>query len=216
MKMKQRIQVGIILVGIVAMTFGVFYWSSQQQKRKNIHDVVLSNLRENQWEKRDRALQEVRHSRELIQDETVKEALLNLLAEENAEGKRIMEKYRQTGELDVQGEAYGEYNIDLVDIIIRLKTEKAIPLLIDALAYGPKVAKSLAEFGDVVIPLLLEKCRTGDEEERWWCLKALVLFYRQTTSPQYKSKIKNAILVATNDSEESIRDRGVEVLKLIR
>lgn len=200
-----------ILSLIVYLSF--YYIPDHNQTQRKLNEV-LRNFNSDEWQKRDEALGDILRDEELLRDEKVHQSLLQVLVQETAFFKELKRKF-ELGE-DVsseEGEARGEYHINLLDTVSKLKDPAAIPLFVESLEFGPGTAKALAVFGDQAIPPLIEKCEKGDEYERRGCLDTLFLFYRQTSSEKFKAEIKAAMNKATQDSSDWVKRNAMQILK---
>ncbi|MBI5298700.1 MAG: HEAT repeat domain-containing protein [Deltaproteobacteria bacterium] len=180
-----------------------------------VTNKILQELNDPKWGVRQIGIKEILFNPVFLEEAKIKQKIIVLSQKEGKVYQKIREKYESSVEGAPDGEAYGEYYIDLLDAVGKLRDPKTISFLVDSLEFGPGVARSLSELGDVAIPALIEKCHQGDEDERWWCLKALGLFYKQTLSSDFKSQIKSTILKAVEDSSERIRTRATGILKEI-
>lgn len=197
---------GIILLIAVS----VFFFKTNYSDTEYLVNKIFIGFQDKDWRMRDAAAAKLSHNEKLLKNKKVQQQLINVFRDEVEVRKH--RNYPITEQSESDGDAYGEYYIELLVLAGKLKNQDAIPFLVNSLEFGRGVAESLIGFGDTALPLLLDKCKNGSEDERWWCFITLPEFYKQTKFYQLKSEIKTILENASQENNGRISKKAAEVL----
>ena len=142
----------------------------------------------------------------------VKVALINLLAVENA-----YEKSDAFSISDDQGEAYGTYRGDLVDVVASLKDPRAINALIDVIDSGSTAMDAIASFGIAGLAPVIRKLADADPTVRNGAALVLQKLIAESviTAPADQVALKVALNKSATDEDYFVKLSSIEGLLLL-
>lgn len=214
MKTKRNIVVSLgLLLGIIVVAYSIYRFIRVSEDPAK--SEILQQLSSPHWQERDSAVTKLLYNIDLLKDKKVKNSVVELFNKEVAENRRLTgddpEKIDPRAE---QGEGYGEYFIDLLDVIRRTGDKRALPGLIDSVEWGPAVEESIAAFGGVAVGLVIKKFgTTRNELKRRGYIGTLHLLYKQSISSESRQQIRKMLLEASKDESPYVRSIAQETLE---
>jgi hypothetical protein len=150
-----------LLLATIAVFISAITSAAQQTEATNAGvSASLEKLHSEQWTDRARAYARLRIDKEILEKESVRLALMDLLGRENTLIESVLrESHEQAGVSDKYGEGYGEYYsrlLDTVSSIANWNDPRQVCLLAHR-SYDPEsaFASKLAVKGGVAAPCLV-------------------------------------------------------------
>jgi len=215
-------------------------WAFQASRPDQLRGDIRSALREmenSSWERRQSGLQALMQITDL-QDEPVETyklpsrlhdlfsadpqdrdqvvtALIALLSRENAIA------HRGTISGEQLGEDYFNFYGDVIASVVSLNDRRAIPALLGAIDTGGMVTRSLASFGDVALPGVLQRVNDQETVVRMGAINTLAEMLGKNpalfnSNPVETEQVKRALLSAAADNEPGVRMAAVGGLAALK
>lgn len=215
--MKHRFT-SVLIISVIFLS-GLMHLSlTYAQENEQITALVIE-LNALDWQNRSMAITELQKAPDLLQEPLIKENLIRLLEKENAYNDKYEAEFEKTG--IPLGEGYGEYYIQLVQVVVSLNTPQSINALAGALGVSDQVATAVAQFGKSAIEPLQKRLIDTDQGIRRGAVRALGIIiskYNQETldlSGTAVETIKDQLINAIHDESPWVRIQAIKTLSKI-
>lgn len=204
-----------IAVAGAVMISSMAYLANRYFIAKEPIELISIRLNDADWQRRDSAIVDLLSHKEFLQDKNIADQVIELFNREVSDNRKL-----EGDEVAIEihekkyGEGYGEYFLDVLDLVRSIDDKRIIPGLADSVASGRVVWETLARFGnDAVDPLIYVFKSTGDISKRGDSVDALSVLRRQKISNESKNKIQQVFLDALKDEHWYVRNAGQRALE---
>ncbi len=211
MKKRRILTVSCLLCGLIIFCILL---SPEISRSQQITDSEIEKLADqinsSDRKEREKAFYILDRSEELLSEEKVKLALINLLAKESG-GKKLKDLNIQ----DIQDRI--EYMRRVLSYISKIKDTRSIPYLLEIIVESYTSRVVLAGIGEPAVEPIIRLLQKGKRDDKLAALATLRMMviikkHKYPLSDSSREKIKQLLIKATKDKDPRIRAAAVNVL----
>jgi hypothetical protein len=201
-----------IFVGLSLFAFRLTY----AQQAETPIPKILKEMNSARWEDRSKSFDEASEllsSGRLNQDEAdhLQVGVIHLLIKENSGGLKEPDDANPENDDETSGEDKSDYYSGLIDFVVEMRDERAIPALLGAATTGGMATRGIAQFGKKAVGPVIAQVTGPDAhlaEGALWVVRSM-LEMRTAEDTDSHLQLKNALKFALRSSDHDVRETAI-------